>query len=186
VFANEAARRMSAGDDGLALDRGGRPYAADRAANQRQRDVASGGSGGLVRVPRPHGEPAYVVIVAPLFRGEGLDGGRRTAPHAARGRAVQDTARLSHLACCPGRGGGAQRLCRASRHLDEHRAFPPQDGLRAHRRETPKRARATDHRGAQGSRRSPWSKWLGRCGLAIGAPAGLRPRSSPPRTGSPT
>ena len=81
LFANEAARRMSARDDGLALDRSGRPYAADRAANQRlaelQRDVASGGSGGLIRVPRPHGEPAYVVIVAPLFRGEGLDGGRR-------------------------------------------------------------------------------------------------------------
>ena len=80
LFANEAARRMSARDDGLALDRSGRPYAADRAANQRlaelQRDVASGGSGGLVRVKRPHGEPAYVVIVAPLFRGEGLDGGR--------------------------------------------------------------------------------------------------------------
>lgn len=81
LFANEAARRMSARDDGLALDRSGRPYAADRAANQRlaelQRDVALGGSGGLIRVPRPHGEPAYVVIVAPLFRGEGLDGGRR-------------------------------------------------------------------------------------------------------------
>jgi PAS domain-containing protein len=81
LFANEAARRMSARDDGLALDRSGRPYAADRAANQRlaelRRDVALGGSGGLIRVPRPHGEPAYVVIVAPLFRGEGLDGGRR-------------------------------------------------------------------------------------------------------------
>jgi hypothetical protein len=81
LFANDAVRRMSARDDGLALDRSGRPYAADRAANQRlaelQRDVASGGSGGLVRVPRPHGEPAYVVIVAPLFLGEGLDRGRR-------------------------------------------------------------------------------------------------------------
>jgi PAS domain-containing protein len=81
LFANEAARRMSARDDGLALDRSGRPYAADRAANQRlaelQRDVAAGGSGGLVRVKRPHGEPAYVVIVAPLFRGEELAGRRR-------------------------------------------------------------------------------------------------------------
>jgi DNA-binding CsgD family transcriptional regulator len=81
LFANEAARRISARDHGLALDRSGRPHAADRAANQRlaelQRDVASGGAGGLVRVPRPNGEPAYVVIVAPLFRGDGLDGGRR-------------------------------------------------------------------------------------------------------------
>jgi hypothetical protein len=81
LFANEAARRMSARDDGLALDRAGRPFAVDRAANQRlaelQRDVAEGGSGGLVRVPRPQGEPAYMVIVAPLFRGDDLDGGRR-------------------------------------------------------------------------------------------------------------
>jgi hypothetical protein len=175
LFANDAVRRMSARDDGLALDRSGRPYAADRAANQRlaelQRDVASGGSGGLVRVPRPHGEPAYVVIVAPLFLGEGLDRGRRrrgtlfvihaaasrTDRAAARGRVVHDTARLSHLTCRAGRGGGAQRLCRARRHLDEHRAFPPQDGLRAHRRETPKRPRAIDHRRPQASCRSPWS-----------------------------
>jgi PAS domain-containing protein len=81
LFANEAARRMTTRDDGLALDRGGRPYAADRNANQRlaelQRDVAAGGSGGLARVPRPGGEPAYVVIVAPLSRGEGLESGRR-------------------------------------------------------------------------------------------------------------
>ena len=80
LFANEAARRMSARDDGLALDRSGRPYAADRSANQRlaelQCDVAAGGSGGLARVKRPRGEPAYVVIVAPLFRGEGVEGGR--------------------------------------------------------------------------------------------------------------
>jgi hypothetical protein len=81
LFANDAARRMSARDDGLAVDRSGRPFAADRAANQRlaelQRDVAAGGAGGLVPVKRPHGEPAYAVIVAPLFRGEGSDGRRR-------------------------------------------------------------------------------------------------------------
>ena len=81
LFANDAARRMSAQDDGLALDRSGRLYAADRAANQRlaelQRDVAAGGSGGLARIARPQGKPAYVVLVAPLARGEGLDGQRR-------------------------------------------------------------------------------------------------------------
>jgi hypothetical protein len=81
LFANAAARRMSVRDDGLALDRSGRLFAADRAANQRlaelERDVAGGGPGGLVRVKRPKDDPAYVVIVAPLFRGEGLDGGRR-------------------------------------------------------------------------------------------------------------
>jgi PAS domain-containing protein len=185
LFANEAARRMSARDDGLALDRSGRPYAADRAANQRlaelQRDVASGGSGGSVRVKRPHGEPAYVVIVAPLFRGEELDGGRGAARDAvrdsrspasradraaARGRAVQNPARLSHAACRAGRRRGAQPLCRARRHLDEHRALPPQDGFRAHRRATPKRAGAIGHCRAQGSCRSSRRQWrLGHRGV---------------------
>ena len=41
------------------------------------RDVVAGGSGGVVRVPRPDGKAAYVLIVAPLFLNEGLDGGRR-------------------------------------------------------------------------------------------------------------
>ena len=53
---------MSARDDGLALDRQGRPFAVDRAANRRlaelARDVADGGAGGVVRVKRPDGKPA--------------------------------------------------------------------------------------------------------------------------------
>ncbi len=81
LFANDAAQRMSVEDDGLALDRGGRLYAVDRAANHRlaelQRDVVAGGSGGLVRVPRPHEKPAAVVMVAPLVLGEGPEPGRR-------------------------------------------------------------------------------------------------------------
>lgn len=81
IFANAAAARMAAQDDGIALDRLGRPFAIDRAANQRlaelARDVVAGGSGGVVRVPRPDGKAAYVLIVAPLFLDEGLDGGRR-------------------------------------------------------------------------------------------------------------
>ena len=62
IFANEAARRMSARDDGLALDRQGRPFAVDRAATRRlaelARYVADGGAGGVVRVKRPDGKPA--------------------------------------------------------------------------------------------------------------------------------
>jgi hypothetical protein len=83
IFANIAARGMSSRDDGLALDRNGLLYAVDRAANQRlavlARDVAAGGAGGVARVPRPHGKPAYVVMVAPLALEKGLDGGRTRA-----------------------------------------------------------------------------------------------------------
>jgi hypothetical protein len=82
-FANEAARRLSAQNDGVALDRHGRPYAVDRVANQRlaelARDVASGGSGGVVRVSRPQGKTAYVLMVAPLALEDGVEaGGRRS------------------------------------------------------------------------------------------------------------
>lgn len=81
VFANEAARRLSARNDGVALDRHGRPYAVDRVANQRlaelAHDVASGGSGGVVRLPRPEGKTAYVLMVAPLALEDGVEAGRR-------------------------------------------------------------------------------------------------------------
>ncbi len=79
LFANEAARRLSARNDGIGLDRDGRPYAVDRAANQRLaqlvRDVASGGAGGVVRVPRPQGKTAYVLMVAPLALEDGVEAG---------------------------------------------------------------------------------------------------------------
>ena len=81
IFANASARRLSARDDGVALDRQGRPYAVDRAANQRlgqlARDAATGGAGGVVRVPRPQGKPAYVLMVAPLALSDGLEVGNR-------------------------------------------------------------------------------------------------------------
>ena len=83
IIANAAAAQMSARDDGLGLDRQGRPYAIDRGANQRlaelARDVVDGGSGGVVRVPRPRGSPPYVVVVAPLMLETGVSprGGAR-------------------------------------------------------------------------------------------------------------
>ena len=181
LFANEAARRMSARDDGLALDRSGRPYAADRAANQRlaelQRDVAAGGSGGFVRVPRPHGEAGLCRDVAPLFRGEGSDAARRRRGtlfviHDPLHRVPSVPQLVAELFRIPlgsatllaalAAGEELNALCRARRHLDEHRALPPQDGFRAHRRATPKRAGATGHRRAQGPRRSPRSEWPSR------------------------
>lgn len=74
LFVNDAARRMSARDDGLALDRSGKLYAVHRGANRRlgelAADVAAGGAGGVARVPRPNGG-AYAVMVAPLCLDEG-------------------------------------------------------------------------------------------------------------------
>ena len=58
-----AARAMAAANDGLSIDRGGRPFALDRAANNRlsglENDVRSGGAGGVARVPRSDGKPPY-------------------------------------------------------------------------------------------------------------------------------
>jgi DNA-binding CsgD family transcriptional regulator len=82
VFVNEAARRISTRNDGLALDRQGHLFALDRTANQRlaemQRDLASGGSGGVVRASRRDGSPPYILIVGSLFLDDGIE--RRSRP----------------------------------------------------------------------------------------------------------
>ncbi len=74
IFVNEAARRISARNDGLALDRQGQLFALDRVANQRlaemQRDLAAGGAGGVVRAQRRNGSPPYILIAGSLFLDE--------------------------------------------------------------------------------------------------------------------
>jgi hypothetical protein len=82
LFVNAAAQAMALANDGLAIDREGRLFALDRSANQLLAELGSnvraGGAGGTVRVPRSDGKPAYLVIVAPLFLDERVDGdGRR-------------------------------------------------------------------------------------------------------------
>jgi hypothetical protein len=76
LFVNRASRAVAAARDGLGLDRQGRLVAADRAAATRlvalQADVARGGAGGLVRIPRPSGHMPYVVLVSPLPLGDDL------------------------------------------------------------------------------------------------------------------
>lgn len=81
LFVNAAARAIAGANDGLSIDRGGRPFAADRAANGRlsalEGDVRAGGPGGIVRVPRADGSPPYAIMVAPFFTEEGVDAARR-------------------------------------------------------------------------------------------------------------
>jgi GAF domain-containing protein len=76
LFVNQAARTIAAAGDGIGLDRGGRLVVPDRAAAKRlatlEDDVMRGGSGGLVRVARPSGRPAYLVLVSPLHATEDI------------------------------------------------------------------------------------------------------------------
>lgn len=82
IFVNDAARRISARNDGVALDRQGQLFALDRVANQRlaetQRDLAAGGAGGVVRAPRRNGSPPYILIAGSLFLGDGIE--RKSRP----------------------------------------------------------------------------------------------------------
>jgi DNA-binding CsgD family transcriptional regulator len=68
LFANAAMRAIAQRGDGFALDRNGRPLPANIEARQRfdalVNDVAKGGVGGILTVPRSSGRD-YVILVAP-------------------------------------------------------------------------------------------------------------------------
>jgi PAS domain-containing protein len=68
LFANAAMRAIAQRGDGFALDRNGRPLPANIEARQRfdalVDDVAKGGVGGILTVPRSSGRD-YVMLVAP-------------------------------------------------------------------------------------------------------------------------
>lgn len=84
LFVNAAMRAVAQRADGFSLDRVGRPYPVNRAASQRLGalldNVAKGGSGGILTVPRADTARDYVVLVAPLpstLAGTGLDAAAR-------------------------------------------------------------------------------------------------------------
>ncbi len=68
-FVNAAMRTVAQRADGLSLDRFGRPMPVNLAARQRLDmlldDVARGGAGGILTVPRADASRDYVVLVAP-------------------------------------------------------------------------------------------------------------------------
>lgn len=70
LFVNAAMRAVAQRADGLSLDRAGRPLPVNHATRQRLAllldNVAKGGSGGLLTVPRADTPRDYVVLVAPL------------------------------------------------------------------------------------------------------------------------
>ncbi|MBV9969952.1 MAG: helix-turn-helix transcriptional regulator, partial [Xanthobacteraceae bacterium] len=76
LFVNRRARAIASAQDGLALDRRGRPVLSDRAAKTEldtlEGDVSRGGAGGFVRVTRPSGCPPYIILVARLPAGNSL------------------------------------------------------------------------------------------------------------------
>ena len=116
LFVNRAARAVAAARDGL--DRQGRLVAADRAAATRlvalQADVARGGAGGLVRIPRPSGHMPYVVLVSPLPSGDDLfpnsRGGVLFAIHNPARRPMATEIRIAQLLHIP---RGAARVVQA-------------------------------------------------------------------------
>jgi DNA-binding CsgD family transcriptional regulator len=118
LFVNRAARAVAAARDGLGLDRQGRLVAADRAAATRlvalQADVARGGAGGLVRIPRPSGHTPYVVLVSPLPSGDDLfpnsRGGVLFAIHNPARRPMATEIRIAQLLHIP---RGAARVVQA-------------------------------------------------------------------------
>ncbi|HEX7564184.1 MAG TPA: LuxR C-terminal-related transcriptional regulator [Bradyrhizobium sp.] len=118
LFVNRAARAVAAARDGLGLDRQGRLVAADRAAATRlvalQADVAGGGAGGLVRVPRPSGRLPYIVMVSPLPSGDDLfpnsRGGVLFAIHNPARRPMATEIRIAQLLHIP---RGAARVVQA-------------------------------------------------------------------------
>lgn len=80
LFVNAAARAIANANDGLSIDRAGRLFTFDRAAGIRlaelEANVRAGGAGGILRVPRADGKPAYPIMVAPFFTGDGVDNGK--------------------------------------------------------------------------------------------------------------
>ena len=118
LFVNRAARAVAAARDGLGLDRHGRPMAADRMAAMRlatlQADVAGGGAGGLVRIPRPSGRLPYVVLVSPLPSGDDLfpnsRGGVLFVIHNPARRPMATEIRIAQLLHIP---RGAARVVQA-------------------------------------------------------------------------
>jgi DNA-binding CsgD family transcriptional regulator len=135
VFVNESARRISARNDGLALDRQGQLFALDRIANQRlaemQRDLAAGGSGGVVRAPRRNGSPPYIISVGSLFLDDGIE--RKARP---RGTIFMIHDPLDYEAASPdiiaaifGLPQGAARIVAALAAGQDLRAYAEQAGI---------------------------------------------------------
>ena len=109
VFVNAAARALAAARDGIELDCNERLIVTECEAATRlaalQAGVARGGTGGLVRIPRPSGQRPYIALVSPLPSGDDLapnsQAGVLFAIHDPARPAAPVEARLAHLLHIP-------------------------------------------------------------------------------------
>jgi hypothetical protein len=109
LFVNDAARAMAAACDGFSLNREGRLMTPDRSAAKRlaalESDVRRGGAGGLVRIQRPSGRSAYVVLVSPLPSGGQIltsaRGGVLFAMHDPSRGALSTVSRIAQMLHVP-------------------------------------------------------------------------------------
>ncbi|QPC92690.1 hypothetical protein [Mesorhizobium sp. INR15] len=136
LFVNAAARRMASAADGLSIGRGGRLFAANRAANNRlaelENDVRAGGAGGVARAPRAAGKPSYGIMVAPFFLDDGVDGSRSRPRgvmfiiHDPLLKAQSDAQTIGALFCLP---KGAAQLVAAIAANEELQAYADRTGI---------------------------------------------------------
>lgn len=136
LFANDAARRMAATNDGLGIDRAGRLFASSRTASTRlaafEADVRAGGAGGLLRCPRPSGKAAYGVLVAPLSLDQGADGTKsrpRGTVYVIHDPATQQHASFETVATLFGLPKGAAQLVAAIAESEDLQAYADRRGI---------------------------------------------------------
>jgi hypothetical protein len=109
LFVNAAAQAVAAARDGIGLDRDGHLVISDRTAAKRltalETDVARGGAGGLMRIPRLSGRVSYVVLVSPLPSGDEVlpkaRSGILIAIHDPSRRMASAAQRIAHILHVP-------------------------------------------------------------------------------------
>jgi DNA-binding CsgD family transcriptional regulator/PAS domain-containing protein len=138
LFVNAALQAIAARGDGLALTRAGRPVAAGADARRRLEallaDVAAGGSGGVMRVPRRSGPQPYAVLVAPApsSLGQRIDArapGALVLVHDPEAGAPPAPAVLQEALGLP---PAAARLVAALADHDDLRSFTAREGITIH------------------------------------------------------
>lgn len=139
LFANRALQRLARAHDGLSVDRAGRPLPTNLEARRRfealVRQLALGGAGGIVAVPRPSGARPYVMLVAPLPAALGQGVGARNRAGAlllVHDPASRPPEMPEILQKSLGLPPGAARLVAALAADDNLKSFAEREGITIH------------------------------------------------------